>query len=330
VVIDACSGLTFFTMAGFLGYSFGLLLFRPLHKVVAMAILGALLGILTNAARVCLIVGIDWLRGSQMNLDAHQDIQWVVLLVSLGLLLYLASRLDHDDWSTRARDRQPATLEWPIARYAPVLAGFLMFVTVGTVQGLATRTDLSEGGSADLLQQMARRYPDSHWLGSDEADNHALAIPWSRILDVVIIVPQKGTGRLDIAHLRAEDESIWRHTNTELHQDCQDDACISFVHTIWKRKGWEGANHTFYAYYVDDLVTDSRLQYRLARGWGRLSSPSPAVGVIGFKVRGEMPDGFSPVGVFRDMKNRMHATGNGGQIASHSSGTNIGQPAIPN
>ena len=85
----------FFTLGGFLGYSFGLLLFRSLAKVVALAALGAALGILTNALRVCLIVAVDQLRGSQMDLAGHTDTQWLVWLASLGLLLYLASRLAH-------------------------------------------------------------------------------------------------------------------------------------------------------------------------------------------------------------------------------------------
>ncbi len=85
VVIDACSGLTFFTLAAFLGYSYGLLLFRSLPKVVGLAALGALLGILANAVRVCLIVGVDRMNGSQMDLGAHQDIQWFVMLAALTL-----------------------------------------------------------------------------------------------------------------------------------------------------------------------------------------------------------------------------------------------------
>ena len=103
IVVEGCSGLSLFTLAGFLCYSIGLLLFRSTGKIFALAALGCVLGILTNAIRVLLIVAIDWRNGTQMDLDDHMDIQWVLLAFLIGGLLYLSARLNHEDWPNQAQ-----------------------------------------------------------------------------------------------------------------------------------------------------------------------------------------------------------------------------------
>ena len=93
IVVEACAGLAFFTLGGFLGYSFGLLLYKSLSGVIALAAIGAALGILSNVLRVWMIVAVDQLSGTQMRLDAHSDDQWIALVLSLGVLIWLASEL---------------------------------------------------------------------------------------------------------------------------------------------------------------------------------------------------------------------------------------------
>jgi len=98
VVLPACSGLSLFLLGGFLGYSIGLLLFRSVHKVLALAAVGAAFGMLANAIRVCSIVSIDWVNGTQMNLAEHKDIQWLLVALMIGSLLYLSGRLKLEAW----------------------------------------------------------------------------------------------------------------------------------------------------------------------------------------------------------------------------------------
>tara|TARA_B110000503_G_C7160496_1_gene419441 strand:- start:2136 stop:3872 length:1737 start_codon:yes stop_codon:yes gene_type:complete len=136
-VLDACSGLAFFTLGGFLGYSFGLLLFRSIAKIVALAVLGATLGILTNALRVCLIVALDQMRGTQMDLAGHTDIQWLVWLTSLSLLLYLSSRLTHDNCPIQTENStENQILVQPATRFSPIVAGVLLVVSTSVMRGL--------------------------------------------------------------------------------------------------------------------------------------------------------------------------------------------------
>lgn len=103
-ILDACSGLVLFTLGGFLGYCFGLLAAGTLRKVLAFAALGALLGILANGLRVCLIVGIDLWNGTKMAPSAHDLIQWLSVALLIGVLLFATSRLKPgvDDGLTRS------------------------------------------------------------------------------------------------------------------------------------------------------------------------------------------------------------------------------------
>jgi exosortase/archaeosortase family protein len=103
VVLEACSGLGLFTLAGFLGYSYGLLIFDSFPKVLAMATIGAGLGIITNALRVCLIVTIDMSNGTQMDMAGHKEIQWLLMLGLVVVLLILAVTLKRDDWPEAAK-----------------------------------------------------------------------------------------------------------------------------------------------------------------------------------------------------------------------------------
>jgi exosortase len=311
VVIDACSGLTFFTLAGFLGYSFSLLLFRSLAKVMALAALGAALGILTNAARVSLIVGLDWLRGSQMDLAAHGEIQWLVLLTSLALLLFLASKLKQDDEVQFPVPARAGTSGANPGRFGPVLAGTVMLACVGMVNALTYRTDNSAAGTNGSLQQLADHYPGSHWLGDAQGKNHSLSIPFSNDMEVIVITPVVGSSRLDEISLRPENENIWRHADTGLYQDCPEPECVTFVHTTWKRKGTNEARHTLYSYYVGEMATDSRFNYRVASGLNRVTGLADSAGLIGFKLYGDMPEGLSLANTFHQLRGSLNIRQNG-------------------
>lgn len=311
VVIDACSGLAFVSLAGFLGYAFGLLLFRSLPKILLFAALGAVLGILTNAARVSLIVGLDWLRGSQMDLAAHANIQWLVLLVALAVLLMLASRLAHEDGSENAQAIIPEKPGHRVARYAPVLAGSLVLACVGSVQALAYRADNAAADHADSMQQLAKRIPGSRWLGGAYAAQSSLGIPLPDGVEGVVVLPVNGGIRLNESSLRPEDEETWRHADTAGYRECSPGDCLDFVHTTWRRKGASDYRHTFYIYYVGDMATDSALAYRLASGWNRLTGARVDAGLIGFKLDGAKPDALSLNDSFRELRSKLREARSG-------------------
>jgi exosortase/archaeosortase family protein len=138
IVIDECAGLAYVTLATFLGYSFGLLLYRTFAKVLALALVGAALGIASNVLRVCAIVLIDWSRGSQMDLAAHGTWQWLGLLGGLGMLFYLLVRLVADP-APHAAVAMSGGRATPARALAPMVAGLAaIVVTAGAAALQAT------------------------------------------------------------------------------------------------------------------------------------------------------------------------------------------------
>jgi len=287
VVVDACSGLTFVTLGAFLGYSFGLLVFRSFGRILALVAMGGIIGVLTNALRVWMIVGIDWLRGSQMDMGAHMDLQWLALLAALVLLFYCTARLvdgtgDEPPWTGAP---MPAVGRG-VARLAPVLAGLLVMVILLPVQGPFARAGLIPGG--DPLQKVADAYGQSRWLATSGGDRALLIAPGDG-LEIVLSEPLGEKGRPDLERLRPQGVERWRHAGTGRTTVCRDQACFELAQDTWRRKGSDEARHTLYAYYVGDELTASKLQYRLARGWQRFTGSDRPVGVVGFRVRGEPP-----------------------------------------
>ncbi|MDS4070052.1 MAG: sterol desaturase family protein [Candidatus Competibacter sp.] len=310
VVIDPCSGLTFVTLAGFLGYSFGVLLFRSFGKILALAALGAALGVFTNALRVWLIVGIDWLQGSQMDMNAHMDLQGLALLTALGLLFFLTTRLVRDGGREDSCKPEPTPGSgWTAARFAPLLSGLLVLLVIVPVQGLGARTGSAK--TDEPLRKMAEYYPRSSWLGNPEKAGRALLIPYDDRLDIVLADPGGTLGRVDETLLNPVEQDIWRHVTTARYRDCSAGDCINFVHKTWRRKGSIDARHTLYVYYVGDMVTDSLLVYRLVNGWNRVTSSGEASGLIGFRVAGDLPSQHILAGVFRQFRDDLRSARQG-------------------
>lgn len=93
IVNEACAGLPTFNLFLFLGFSFGLILYRDLPRVLATTAGFAVLAIMANAVRVVTIVAIDRGRSTQMNLADHEDIQFVIVAAALLLLVLIVATL---------------------------------------------------------------------------------------------------------------------------------------------------------------------------------------------------------------------------------------------
>ena len=289
VVVDACSGLTFVTLGGFLAYSFGILMFRSFGRVLLMAAMGAVIGVLTNALRVWLIVGIDHLQGSQMDMAAHQDLQWLALFAGIGLLFFLTLKLaPRGQRSGLASVPQPPSVVGRrITRFAPSLAGLMVLLVIVPVQNLAARADSDTG---DLLHDLQRLHPGSEWPVEQGAQlKRMLVIPHDHNMDIVLVDTEGGRGRVDESLLDPDGSGEWRHASSARYRECLPQECFGFVHKTWRRKGSDDARHALYVYYVGDTVTDSPLVYRLTAGWRRLMGSAQRSGLIGFRLRGDLP-----------------------------------------
>ena len=93
VVVDACGGLPFVLIGLFLGLTFALLLYRNPARIAALALAGVVAGIVANGIRVVVIVTVDLIRGTQLDLVGHGYLQWGSLVATMILMMALFALL---------------------------------------------------------------------------------------------------------------------------------------------------------------------------------------------------------------------------------------------
>ena len=297
IVIDDCSGLSYATLATFLGYCFGLLLYRSLWKIVAMASLGAALGILTNVIRVNSIVLIDWIRGSQMDLMAHGAIQWLALLAALGLLFYVLSRLAIDEPPVESISVAPAPAQ-PVRKFAPVIAGLSGLLIAGSAAGLPTRDSLPahRGHSVSFPQNLSgwmRVDPAPAWTADPNAGIESIRLGYrrdGREFQLLIVEARSPNAKLAESALAPGDPTVWREKQARNRVDCEDRRCSALLHSAWQRDKTQQVRHAYFAYTIGGLVTDSRLALRAVHGWHRLIGDRDTPRLIAFVSDDPAPD----------------------------------------
>ena len=294
VVVDACSGLTFVTLATFLGYCWGVLLYRSFPKIACLALLGALLGIGANAIRVNMIVWLDWINGTEMELTGHSDIQMIVLLFLLGALFLIVSRLQPESYANnKPFSGNMQETRQDIMKYTPIVAGLLVASTVGLTQLIMSAEADSHLSTASLAPVDSTTFsttqPSVSWAVDEASRTGSLALALKDNLDVLVVQALPGNMKLPESWLIPRGDNDWREVNIENQSACLQENCINFKHTTWNRSGSDDVRHIFYTYHVGDLVTDSKLNYRLAAGWNRLMGANHQAGFISFFSAGDPP-----------------------------------------
>lgn len=289
IVVAECSGLPFVTLGLFLGYSFGLLLYRSPFRIGALALLGGFLGIFSNVVRVNAIVLIDWLRGSQMELTAHGTIQWIALFATLGLLFYVLSRLKGDAEAANPMIDAPEQ-NHPMRRFAPILAGLSMLLIGSSATALpANDLRLARGGHSSLLAQNISGWelikPADEWAIDEQSNTESISLIYrrhGRDIEVVIVQPLSSNLKLPESALAPHDKNVWRQKQVQRESACGDPACIKLLHSTWQRDKGEQLRHVYYAYSIGSFTTESKLAFRAAHGWHRLTGLRDQPRLIGF------------------------------------------------
>ncbi|PLW81227.1 hypothetical protein CWI75_16465 [Kineobactrum sediminis] len=281
IVATACAGLGIFNLATFLGYSFGVMLFRSLPRILLLTAAAGALAILSNAVRVCLIVAMDWARGEQMDLAAHGDIQLVIFLLLLALLLLLITRLSPEPderAAVPANVSPPSVLRRGLAGQAPLVAGLAIFVIAGGARGLAPATPAMAlpppAGSGEFA--VVR---ESVVAGLNIASGQT----W---LEPVMIAGSGGKTRHPTQALAPTDGKSWIHTASQVRRECAGDRCIEFVHLQWVQPGTRHQQQAFYSYFIGEHTTASRLQFRLRNAWQRMGEQPYQAGLFGVRAGG--------------------------------------------
>ena len=283
IVIDECSGLASVTLSMFLGFFFGTLLYRSIWKVLALAGGAALVGVASNLLRVGAIVGIDRWRGSQMDLTAHADIQWLSVVVVLGLLLLALGRLRGDPVAPAkpgAQARAVRRRDW----FAPLLAGLSIPLTVWVLAGAgrmlgAASTGVQRAASAPMqplptsLAGAARVEGGQPWTtAADGSTATAVAIYRRDAMELRATVVETSTpeAKLPRWQLPTTSTGHWHDMQATRLTPCDAQGCIAYTRLILQGAQLDERRTMAAAYCDTGLVTDSALQVRLAHAGFRL------------------------------------------------------------
>ncbi|MEP7064364.1 MAG: archaeosortase/exosortase family protein, partial [Betaproteobacteria bacterium] len=278
IVIDECSGLSYVLLATFLGYCFGLLLYRSFARIAALALLGALLGFTSNVLRVDAIVLIDWLRDSQMDLGAHGAVQLIALLATLGLLFHILGRLRGDAPVATIVETAPIRVT-PARKLAPVTAGLCGLLIAGSATALPdadlrTPRDLRSPAFPPTLARWMLAEPASGWAVDSQRGTASAASTYQddgHRLEIVMVETLSPTAKLRAMEPAAHTTSGWHERQVRHESGCAAAGCVTFVHVTWQRDRSRELRQVYYAYSLGEFTTDSRFALRAAHGWSRLT-----------------------------------------------------------
>ena len=300
IVIDECSGLSYVTLGAFLGYSFGLLLYRPFLKIAALAFVGAACGFLANVTRVNSIILIDWLRGSQMDLSGHGGMQWAGLFLTVGLLLLTLYRLkpDKEESQTVVMSGQKNQQFNPLA---PAIAGAFVVVIIGGVSAITSNTPYSSRPEtlSRLPGNLVGWTPTSsevQWTRDTQRDVRLLRMVFrkdGKEIDVLIVEAGSPSAKLPKRLAVNANSEGWHEGQTRTETICAKSQCRSLLHTTLLTKG-QDPRHVYYNYRIGGFETTSELALRVAHGWYRLtlSDEKPRLIALAFGDSAHMIEEF--------------------------------------
>ncbi len=297
VVLDGCAGLPNFLLATFLGYSFGLMLYRSIFKIAALSLFGAFIGVLSNGLRVNAIVLIDWINGSQMPLTAHKDIQWPVSIVALGLLFLVLSKLSADETAPAPEIAGEHSEERPARQFAPVFAGLSVALIGGAVIWLASYApyQLRAAEPGSVPQDMVGwklTSPAAVWSVDQQHHTETLALTYRRDgkdMSVLIVETTAPNAKLQESDLAPGNSSLWRENKVETQTGCAASNCLTLLHTTWEHAKTDEFRHVYSVYSIGDFTTNSKLALRAAHGWDRLTGRHRNLRLIGFTLDAATP-----------------------------------------
>jgi exosortase len=289
LVLSDCAGLPYFLLATFLGYAFGALLYHSFYKVIGFALLGSVIGILYNALRVNMIVAIDWINGTQMSLADHSTFHWIGLLLSLGLLFFVLSRL-HEDETPMGQERAQPDAVSRLHQWGPVAAGLCVTLIGGGSGWLTSSASQARAGSGHVmlpqhLSGWALMSPASTWVINTKSQTQSLRLTYRRNghnMQVRIIETLTPDAKLQESDLAPDDTGKWRDSGVKRAASCNAVGCLSFMHTTWQNADTDELQHVYATYAMGTLFTTSKFALRAAHGWDRLLRGHGVPRLIGF------------------------------------------------
>ena len=316
VVVDACSGLAYVNLTFFLGYCFGLLLFRSFFKVLGLALFAACLGVVSNVLRVNAIVLIDWFDGTQMDLAAHGNVQWLALCLALALLFYVLMQLKPDP-APALVPQNAAPRSGNQGAYAPVAAGLLVLLVAGVAAWLPANAIRPPYGTQtewfpEKIEGWTLVKPIAAWSTDRQSDTESVAATYQRggqEMRVVVVETLSAHAKLAESRLSPTGPGTWSDLRTQKEVNCVASTCLTLWHTTWQRGRKYLPRHVFYAYSIGALNTESKLVLRANHALNRLAAVKSHPRMIGLTFEGTDPPGREVAAIYLALQAALNTTG---------------------
>jgi hypothetical protein len=103
-----------------------------------------------------------------------------------------------------------------------------------------------------------------------------------RDIEVVIVEPLSPDIKLPESRFAPHDGAVWRQKQVQHESACGVSRCVRFLHSTWLRDKSQQLRHIYYAYSLGGFTTESKLAFRAAQGWQRLTGRRNHPRLIGF------------------------------------------------
>ena len=233
-----------------------------------------------------------------MDLSAHGAMQWMGLLLTLGLLFLTLWNLRPDRDQADSVAAVPGEKENRSYPLAPLVAGVLVVLIVGGASAMTTshasNTSQSSLRAPENLSGWTPSVPSVRWLDDNQHNTQSLHVAFrrnGRDLDILILEGRAPNTKLLTPRLVADDSRPWHDGHTRKETVCLHSHCRPFLHTIWQSKG-QDPRHVYYNFRIGGFETASQLSLRAAQGWHQLtgSSQRPRLIAIAFSEPGPDPE----------------------------------------
>jgi len=277
VVIDDCSGFTFVILAIFLNYVFGLLLYRSFIKILLLSAVGALLGILSNAVRVCSIIWLDYIQDTQMELTEHVTFQWIALGLMLTLQFVIINKLTFTPSITENKassDSEHSVISFKSKHL------IMPYVSIFIILSLARWGTNWNANSNEIPSE--ENITITHWSGTDSpilwhkdkvSDIASLSLTLQQDkakVNVLIFAPLTDSAKLPKSLLIPKSDFVWYEGKSEIRTYCAKQTCTNFIYNLWLKKNSTDKYYTLHTYSVGSENFVSRLNHRLYYGWQKI------------------------------------------------------------
>ena len=164
-------------------------------------------------------------------------------------------------------------------QWAPVLAGFSVFVISGGAGWMLSNTSSTQNASPPIsappsVSGWELTTPLATWLDNPRNNTRSLLVNYRRggeTLRVRVVETMTAEAKLQESEVAPGETNTWHQNSIQIKAACGTSECIQLLHTIWENGKTEERQHVYSTYALGGHYTTSKFVLRARYGWVRLT-----------------------------------------------------------